>query len=64
MCRYYAHSFVCKHVTFSFASFCHPASMIQTRCGERQIWQTIRMEEACEECKPWFAETHMRRPRK
>ncbi|KAK0728079.1 hypothetical protein B0T26DRAFT_636243 [Lasiosphaeria miniovina] len=55
MCRYYAHAFVCKHVTHSFASFCKPASMIQTACGERHIWQTIRMDEACDECKAWYS---------
>ncbi|KAK0670499.1 hypothetical protein QBC41DRAFT_207685, partial [Cercophora samala] len=51
MCKYYAHAFLCKHITFSFATFCDPASMIQTRCGERSIWQTIRMEEYCDDCK-------------
>lgn len=51
MCQYYAHAFTCKHVSLSFARFCPSASMIQTRCGERQIWQTIRMAESCEECK-------------
>ncbi|KAH7633067.1 hypothetical protein B0T09DRAFT_332791 [Sordaria sp. MPI-SDFR-AT-0083] len=51
MCQYYAHAFTCKHVSLTFARFCPSASMIQTRCGERQIWQTIRMAESCEECK-------------
>ncbi|KAK3499371.1 uncharacterized protein B0T23DRAFT_369794 [Neurospora hispaniola] len=51
MCQYYAHVFTCKHVSLTFARFCPSASMIQTRCGERQIWQTIRMAESCEECK-------------
>ncbi|KAK4645655.1 hypothetical protein QC762_203405 [Podospora pseudocomata] len=54
MCKYYAHAFLCKHITFSFATFCDPASMIQTRCGERSIWQTIRMEEYCDDCKAYY----------
>ncbi|KAK3956085.1 hypothetical protein QBC32DRAFT_203738 [Pseudoneurospora amorphoporcata] len=51
MCQYYAHAFTCKHVSLTFARFCPSASMIQTRCGEREIWQTIRMAESCDECK-------------
>ncbi|KXX79050.1 hypothetical protein MMYC01_204453 [Madurella mycetomatis] len=51
MCRYYAHAFTCKHVTFSFARFCDPASMIQNPCGERHIWQTIPLDEPCDDCK-------------
>ncbi|KAK4113737.1 hypothetical protein N656DRAFT_707011 [Canariomyces notabilis] len=51
MCLYYAHAFSCKHMTFSFARFCGPASMIQTPCGERRIWQTIPLDELCDDCK-------------
>ncbi|KAL2760556.1 hypothetical protein ACRALDRAFT_205513 [Sodiomyces alcalophilus JCM 7366] len=54
MCQYYAHVFACKHLTFAFARFCHPASLIQKPCSKRQIWQTIHLEEACEECIMWF----------
>ena len=54
MCQYYAHAFLCKHLTFTFARFCQPASLIQKPCGKRQIWQTIRMDEGCEECRLWF----------
>ncbi|ROT43151.1 hypothetical protein SODALDRAFT_375364 [Sodiomyces alkalinus F11] len=54
MCQYYAHVFVCKHLTFAFARFCHPASLIQKPCSKRQIWHTIHLEEACDECIMWF----------
>ncbi|KAK3984809.1 hypothetical protein QBC44DRAFT_252054 [Cladorrhinum sp. PSN332] len=54
MCSYYAHAFSCKHTTYSFARFCDPAGLIQTRCNDRHIWQTIRMDEHCEECKTAF----------
>ena len=26
MCKYYAHAFSCKHVSFTFARYCNPAS--------------------------------------
>ncbi|KAK3359961.1 hypothetical protein B0T25DRAFT_515379 [Lasiosphaeria hispida] len=51
MCKYYAHSFACKHTSFTFARFCRDANMIQTPCGARDVWTTIRMDEACGECK-------------
>ncbi|CRK01338.1 hypothetical protein BN1723_008747 [Verticillium longisporum] len=58
MCQYYAHAFVCKHLTFTFARFCHPASLIQKPCGHRQIWQTIRLDEPCDECHTWFPDKY------
>ena len=54
MCKYYAHAFLCKHTSLSFACFCRNASLIQTPCADRDIWQTIRMEEACDDCKAWY----------
>lgn len=71
MCKYYAHSFACKHTSFTFARFCRDANMIQTPCGARDVWTTIRMDEACGECKTYgFAQpqsprhqTAVRRPR-
>ncbi|KAG7288829.1 hypothetical protein NEMBOFW57_005188 [Staphylotrichum longicolle] len=51
MCRYYAHQHACKHVSLSFAAFCDPASLIQNPCGQQHIWQTLAVEELCEDCK-------------
>ncbi|KAK4457774.1 hypothetical protein QBC42DRAFT_187732 [Cladorrhinum samala] len=67
MCSYYAHAFSCNHVTFSFARFCDPSWLIQTRCGDRHIWQTISMDESCEDCKTSqyiYAESARRRSRR
>ncbi|KAK4103900.1 hypothetical protein N658DRAFT_389051, partial [Parathielavia hyrcaniae] len=50
MCRYYAHRHRCAHTSLSFAAFCGPASLIQNPCGERHIWQTIAVEDPCEDC--------------
>jgi len=54
MCKYYAHDFKCKHTSYSFARFCRDANLIQTPCADRDVWQTIRMDDPCEQCKPWF----------
>ncbi|KAL1842697.1 hypothetical protein VTJ49DRAFT_4476 [Mycothermus thermophilus] len=51
MCRYYAHQHKCTHTTLSFAAFCDPASMIQNPCAERQIWQTLDVDEPCDDCR-------------
>ncbi|KAK3308855.1 uncharacterized protein B0T15DRAFT_491406 [Chaetomium strumarium] len=51
MCRYYAHLHSCKHTSLAFAAFCNPASLIQNPCGVRHIWQTIRLDELCEDCR-------------
>ena len=56
MCQYYAHAFPCKHTSYSFARFCRAANMIQTPCAERQVWHTLRMDEACDNCKTWYPE--------
>ncbi len=32
--------------------------VIQTPCGKRQIWHTISLDEACEECRLWFPERY------
>ncbi|KAF2998403.1 hypothetical protein E8E14_004200 [Neopestalotiopsis sp. 37M] len=53
MCKYYAHAFSCKHMSFTFARFCNPASFTQTPCDKRTIWHTIGLEEACDECQIW-----------
>ncbi|KAK4192896.1 hypothetical protein QBC35DRAFT_446723 [Podospora australis] len=58
MCRYYAHNFICKHTTHSFAAFCEPAALIQTRCGNHTIWQTIYIEEYCDDCKMFITQPH------
>ncbi|WYZ38922.1 hypothetical protein EsH8_III_000836 [Colletotrichum jinshuiense] len=64
MCQYYAHAFTCKHHSFTFARFCQPASLIQKPCAKRQVWQTIRLDDACEECLTWFPDRYpCRRPR-
>ncbi|KAF4779799.1 hypothetical protein HER10_EVM0006785 [Colletotrichum scovillei] len=64
MCQYYAHAFTCKHLSFTFARFCQPASLIQKPCTKRQVWQTIGLDDACEECLTWFPDQYpCRRPR-
>ncbi|KAF3770705.1 hypothetical protein M406DRAFT_32521, partial [Cryphonectria parasitica EP155] len=50
MCEYYAHTFRCRHQTFSFAKFCNSASLIQTPCADKTIWASIDMNGPCEEC--------------
>ncbi|KAK4153120.1 hypothetical protein C8A00DRAFT_15611 [Chaetomidium leptoderma] len=51
MCRYYAHRHSCNHTQLSFAAFCAPAALLQNPCGSRHIWQTLAVEEACEDCR-------------
>ncbi|KAK1657190.1 hypothetical protein BDP55DRAFT_699130 [Colletotrichum godetiae] len=58
MCQYYAHAFMCKHLSFTFARFCQPASLIQKPCAKRQVWQTIGLDDACEECLAWFPDQY------
>ncbi|KAK2047805.1 hypothetical protein LY76DRAFT_585983 [Colletotrichum caudatum] len=58
MCQYYAHAFTCKHLSFTFARFCQPASLIQKPCAKRQVWQTISLDDACEECLMWFPDRY------
>ena len=60
MCHYYCMSFCCRHLEFTFARFCPEANLIQTPCGRRKVWQTIFLEQACEECLAWFPEKYMR----
>jgi hypothetical protein len=50
MCHWYAHSYTCKHVTYALGKYCNPASLVQTPCKKKSIWQTIRMGEYCENC--------------
>lgn len=58
MCRYYAHQHACKHVSLSFAAFCDPASLIQNPCGQQHIWQTLAVEELCEDCKGLYQDQY------
>lgn len=64
MCEYYAHAFICKHVTFTFARFCGPANLIQTPCSRRKVWHTFRMDQPCEECWTWFPDRVYGGPRR
>lgn len=50
MCHYYAHIYTCKHTTHALAKYCTTANLVQTPCKKKQIWQTIRMGEDCEDC--------------
>jgi hypothetical protein len=50
MCYWYKHDYSCKHVTYALGRYCSAANLIQTPCKKRNIWQTIRMGEECEEC--------------
>ncbi|KAH8891362.1 hypothetical protein GQ53DRAFT_648882 [Thozetella sp. PMI_491] len=61
MCKYYAHAYVCKHVAYILADLCQPAARIQTPCGDIQIWQTIRLDIACDECKSHLPERSWRK---
>jgi hypothetical protein len=64
MCQYYAHAFTCKHLSYTFARFCTPASLIQKPCGQRQVWHTIPPDDACDECITWFPDKFpLKRPR-
>ena len=64
MCQYYAHDYACKHRTYTFARFCQPASLIQKPCRRRDVWQSIRMDEACDECLMWFPDKFACLPRR
>ena len=50
MCYWYKHDYSCKHVTYALGRYCPAANLIQTPCKKRNIWQTIRMGEECEDC--------------
>lgn len=50
MCYWYKHDYSCKHVTYALGRYCTAANLIQTPCKKRNIWQTIRMGEECEDC--------------
>ena len=39
-----------EDITLTFARFCDKAALIQNPCGERHIWQTIPLDELCEDC--------------
>ncbi|TDZ32239.1 hypothetical protein C8034_v010002 [Colletotrichum sidae] len=54
MCHYYAHAFTCKHSTMCFARYCQPASLIQKPCAKIHVWQTISLDDACDECMTWY----------
>ncbi|KAK7910851.1 hypothetical protein PG985_013332 [Apiospora marii] len=58
MCKYYAHAFVCQHTTFTFARYCTTANFTQKPCEQRQIWHTIGLDEACDECQMWFPDQY------
>ncbi|CAL3965821.1 unnamed protein product [Diplocarpon coronariae] len=50
MCYWYTHVYSCKHVTSALGKYCSKASLVQTPCKKKNIWQTIRMGEDCEDC--------------
>lgn len=50
MCHWYAHQYNCKHVTFALGKYCVHGNLVQTPCRTKDIWQTIRMGEDCEDC--------------
>jgi hypothetical protein len=50
MCHWYAHQYTCKHTTYALGKYCSSGSLVQTPCKIKNIWQTIRMGEACEDC--------------
>jgi hypothetical protein len=50
MCHYYAHLYSCTHTHYALGKFCTAGNLLQTPCKKKNIWQTIRMGEACEDC--------------
>ncbi|KKY24036.1 hypothetical protein UCDDS831_g02691 [Diplodia seriata] len=50
MCRYYAHSHICGHTHTVFAAYCPPAALKQRPCSGGEIWQTLKMDQACVIC--------------
>jgi hypothetical protein len=50
MCYWYAHQYTCKHVTYALGKYCTRGGLVQTPCKKKNIWQTIRMGEECEDC--------------
>lgn len=62
MCQYYMHSYLCKHTSYSFARFCDKANLVQNPCGSKQVWHTIRMDDACDECLMCFPDKCYPRP--
>ncbi len=47
--------------SFILADFCPPAGRIQTPCGAVQVWQTIKLEDACDECRAYFPDKPWRK---
>ncbi|TVY50347.1 hypothetical protein LAWI1_G007922 [Lachnellula willkommii] len=50
MCHWYSHQYTCKHVTYALGKYCTRGGLVQTPCKKKNIWQTIRMGEPCEDC--------------
>jgi hypothetical protein len=50
MCQWYSHEYTCKHKTYALGKYCEQGNLVQTPCKQKKIWQTIRMDELCEEC--------------
>lgn len=50
MCHYYAHHYSCKHTTYALGKYCSSGGLVQTPCKKKNIWQSIRMGEECENC--------------
>jgi hypothetical protein len=50
MCHWYAHQYTCKHTAYALGKYCGSGGFVQTPCKTKNIWQTIRMGEACEDC--------------
>lgn len=50
MCQWYSHIYTCKHTTYALGKYCEQGNLVQTPCKQKNIWQTIRLDEVCEEC--------------
>lgn len=50
MCQWYANYYNCKHTTYALAKYCASASLVQTPCKKKTIWNTIRVGEDCVDC--------------
>lgn len=51
MCYWYYHLYKCKHTAYAPGKYCEQGNLVQTPCKKKNIWQTIRIEDKCEECE-------------
>lgn len=53
MCDWYKNIYYgCGHTVYAFGRFCGNCYLIRQPCKNKNIWQTFRMPEVCNVCKP------------